>query len=98
MKQLAEAFDEAYKGKVEYKYIPGKDIQTYIAPEEASLCHLILDNPEKREVIVRLSDKRGKYTAEFCIDSSYFEFEMKDDAVNVEIIGDVKVFETVFVK
>ena len=98
MKQLAEAFDEAYKGKVEYKYIPGKDIQTYIAPDEASLCHLILDNPEKREVIVRLSDKKGKFTAEFCIDSSYFEFEMKDDAVNVEVIGDVKVFETVFVK
>ena len=98
MKQLAEAFDEAYKGKVEYKYIPGKDIQTYIAPDEASLCHLILDNPEKHEVIVRLSDKKGKYTAEFCIDTSYFEFEMKDDAVNVEVIGDVKIFETVFVK
>ena len=98
MKQLAEAFDEAYKGKVEYKYIPGKDIQTYIAPDEAALCHLILDNPEKHEVIVRLSDKKGKYTAEFCIDTSYFEFEMKDDAVNVEVIGDVKIFETVFVK
>lgn len=98
MKQLAEAFDEAYKGKVEYQYIPGKDIQTYIAPDEASLCHLILDNPEKREVIVRLSDKKGRYTAEFCIDTSYFEFEMKDDAVNVEVIGDVKIFETVFVK
>ena len=98
MKQLAEAFDMNYKGKVGYTYIPGEGIHTYVAPEEASVCHLVLDNPEKKEVIVRLSDGSGKYTAEFCINSSYFEFEMKEDAVRVEVIGDVRVFETVFVK
>jgi hypothetical protein len=98
MKRLAEAFDEAYKGKVGYIYVPGEGINTYIAPDEASSCHLILDNPDRRQVIVRLSDAKGRYTAEFCIDKSYFEFEMKDDAVNVEILGDVPVFETIFVK
>lgn len=98
MKELADAFDSAYKGKVGYTFVPGDGIQTYIAPDEASFCHLILDNPEGREVIVRLSDGRGRYTAEFCIDVSYFEFEMKEDAVKVEVIGDVPVFETVFVK
>lgn len=98
MKELADAFDMAYKGKVGYTHIPGEGIQTYIAPEEASVCHLVLDNPEQKEVIVRLSDGSGKYTAEFCINSSYFEFEMKEDAVRVEVIGDVRVFETVFVK
>lgn len=98
MKELADAFDKAYKGKVGYKYFPGEGIQTYVAPEEASVCHLVLDNPEKKEVIVRLSDGSGRYTAEFCINTSYFEFEMKEDAVNVEVIGDVRVFETVFVK
>ena len=98
MKELADAFSQAYKGKVEYTFIPGDGVQTYIAPDEASRCHLILDNPEGREVIIRLSDARGKYTAEFCIDNSYFEFEMKEDAVKVEVIGDAGVFETVFVK
>lgn len=98
MKELAEAFDQAYKGKVGYTHIPGEGIQTYIAPDEASVCHLVLDNPEGREVIVRLSDVNGRYTAEFCIEESYFEFEMKEDAVKVEVLGDVRVFETVFVK
>jgi len=98
MEVLAEAFGQAYKDAVGYTLIPGEGIQTYIAPEEASFCHLILDNPQKREIIVRLSDKKGRYTAEFCIETSYFEFEMKEDAVKVEVIGDVPVFETVFVK
>lgn len=98
MKDLADAFDQTYKDKVGYTYIPGDGMETYFAPAEASSCHLILDNPEGREVIVRLSDVSGRYTAEFCIDESYFEFEMKEDAVKVEVIGDVKVFETVFVK
>ena len=98
MKELAEAFDQAYKGKVGYTHIPGEGIQTYIAPDEASVCHLVLDNPEGREVIVRLSDAKGQFTAEFCIVESYFEFEMKEDAVKVEVLGDVRVFETVFVK
>ena len=98
MKELADAFSQAYKGKVEYTFIPGEGVQTYIAPDEASRCHLILDNPEGREVIIRLSDATGKYTAEFCIDNSYFEFDMKEDAVKVEVIGDAGVFETVFVK
>ena len=98
MKELAEAFDAAYKGKVAYTYLDGEGIDTYIAPDEASFCHLILDNPEGHEVILRLSDAKGRYTAEFCIDTSYFEFEMKEDAIKVEVIGDVDVFEAVFVK
>lgn len=98
MKVLAEAFDNAYKDAVGYTFIPGDGIQTYIAPDEASLCHLVLDNPQQKEVIVRLSDRKGRYTAEFCIETSYFEFEMKEDAVKVEVIGNVPVFETVFVK
>jgi hypothetical protein len=98
MKELADAFDASYKDQVEYTLIPGEGIQTYIAPDEASVCHLVLDNPHRSEVIVRLSDAYGMFTAEFCIVDSYLEFEMKGDAVKVEVIGDVPVFETVFVK
>ena len=98
MKELADAFDASYKDQVEYTLIPGDGMQTYIAPDQASVCHLVLDNPQRREVIVRLSDAEGRFTAEFCIEDSYLEFEMKGDAVKVEVIGDVPVFETVFVK
>ena len=98
MKELADAFDASYKDQVEYTLVPGDGMQTYIAPDEASRCHLIMDNPHRREVIVRLSDNQGRFTAEFCISDSYLEFEMKGDAVKVEVIGDVPVFETVFVK
>lgn len=98
MKELADAFDASYKDQVEYTLIPGDGIQTYMAPDEASVCHLVLDNPHRREVVVRLSDAQGMFTAEFCIADSYLEFEMKGDAVKVEVIGDVPVFETVFVK
>ncbi len=98
MDALVDAFYHTYKDKVEYEHISGDGAEIYIAPDEAAYCHLILDNPREKEVIVRLSDASGKYTAEFCIESSYLEFELKDDAVKVEVIGDVDVFETVFVK
>ena len=96
--ELVDAFYHTYKDKVDYEHIAGDGVDTYIAPDEALYCHLILDNPQEKEVIVRLSDAEGRYTAEFCIESSYLEFELKDDAIKVEVIGDVDIFETVFVK
>ena len=95
---LVEAFYHTHKDKVDYEHIPGEGIDTYLAPEEAAYCHLILDNPQEKEVIVRLSDSAGHYTAEFCFESSYLEFELKGDAVKVEVMGDADVLETVFVK
>lgn len=98
MTELAEAADLADKGRLGYEHFSQEDMEVYIAPDEAVLCHLILNNPEGREVIVRLSDAAGRYTAEFSVETSYFQFEMKDEAVKVEIMGDVDIFETVFVK
>ena len=95
---LVDAFYHTHKDKVEYEHIPGEGIDTYLAPQEAAYCHLILDNPQEKEVIVRLSDSEDKYTAEFCIETSYLEFELKGDAVKVEVIGNVDILETVFVK
>lgn len=95
---LVDAFYRTRKDKVGYEHIPGDGIDTYIAPDEAAYCHLILENPQEKEVIVRLSDAAGNYTAEFCIETSYLEFELKGDAVKVEVIGNVDILETVFVK
>ena len=98
MDTLADAFDMDDEARVEYTHVEVDGVDTYIAPDGTSLCHLIMNNPDGREVIVRLSDKSGKYTAEFLVRSSYFRFDMKGNAVKVEVIGDVPVFDTVFVK
>ena len=98
MEELAGAFGAGDDTRVGYRHMKGKGMDTYIAPSGTTLCHLIMNNPEGREVIVRLSDESGRYTAEFCVYESYFKFDMKGDAVKVEVIGDVPVFETVFVK
>lgn len=98
VRELVDAFYHEHQDKVEYEHIHGEGVDTYIAPLEAGYCHLILDNPQEKEVIVRLSDAEGRYTAEFCIETSYLEFELKADAVKVEVIGDVDILETVFVK
>jgi len=98
MDELADAFDMDNESRVSHRHIAGDGIDTYIAPSGTSVCHLILNNPDGREVIVRLSDEAGRYTAEFCINESYFRFDMKGNAVKVEVLGDVPVFETIFVK
>ena len=98
MDRLDDVFDIDGGSRVRYEYIAGEGMHTYIAPAGTSACHLIMNNPDKTEVIVRLSDVSGHYTAEFCIKDSYFRFDMKGNAVKVEVIGDVPVFETVFVK
>lgn len=98
MDSLDDVFDIDNGSRLTYRHIAGDGVQTYIAPAGTSACHLIMNNPDKAEVIVRLSDTSGRYTAEFCIDDSYFKFDMKGNAVKVEVIGDVPVFETVFVK
>lgn len=98
MDDLDDVFDIDNGARVAYERIEGDGMQTFVAPAGTSACHLIMNNPDKAEVIVRLSDASGRYTAEFCIMDSYFRFDMKGSAVKVEVIGDVPVFETVFVK
>jgi hypothetical protein len=98
MVELASAFNSKYRNRVGYRHMEYDGINAYVAPDEAESCHLIMNNPEGKEVIVRLSDNKGSYVAEFCTDQSYFEFELKENAVKVEIIGGIDIFEIIFVK
>ena len=98
MVELASAFNAKYRNRVGYRHMEYDGINAYVAPDEAERCHLIMNNPEGKEVIVRLSDNKGSYVAEFCTDQSYFEFELKENAVKVEIIGGIDIFEIIFVK
>lgn len=98
MSELSSAFNSRYSDRLGYERYGSAGIDTFVAPDEAGSCHVILNNPERDEVIIRLSDKDGRYTAEFCMNDSYFSFEMKENAVKVEVIGDVEIFEVIFVK
>ena len=51
-----------------------------------------------KEVIVRLVAADGGYIAEFPVDTPYFDFEVKEGTVRVEVIGSGEIFETIFVK
>lgn len=98
MTELFDAYKAKHKDSVGYtrKSVDGMEI--FLAPDEASRCHLVLDNPQGREAVARLADASGRYVAEFCFNSSYLEFELKDDAVRVEVLGGNEILETVFVK
>lgn len=98
MTELFEAYKSRYKDSVMYEHYRENGMEVFIAPDEASCCHLVIDNPQGREVIVRLADSHGRYVAEFCMESSYLEFELKENAVKVEVLGDNDILETVFVK
>lgn len=98
MDGLDDVFDIENGSRITYEHVSGDGVESYVAPAGTSACHLIMNNPDRKEVIVRLSDASGRYTAEFCISDSYFKFDMKGNAVKVEVIGEVPVFETVFVK
>lgn len=98
MSGLSASFDSRYRDRLVYERYDSAGIDVFIAPDEAGSCHLILNNPEGEEVIARLSDASGRYTAEFCTRESYVSFEMKEKAVKLEVIGDVEIFEVIFVK
>lgn len=98
MKDLAVSFRGKYKGRVDCSHSRVDGMDVYQAPSDAGHCHLILNNPSGKEVIVRLSDEDGRYVAEFCICSSYFEFDLKSGARTVEVIGADEIYEIIFVK
>lgn len=97
MDALYEEFSSKSGDKVEYEHFRTDGMDTYVAPLTAEGCYLIMNNPEGHEVIIRLADGSGRYVAEFCIDTSYFEFELKENATKVEILSDIEIFDTIFV-
>jgi len=98
MTELFDAYKSKHKDSVGYTRKSVDGVEVFLAPEEASRCHLVLNNPQGREAIARLADTSGRYVAEFCFSSSYLEFELKDNAVRVEVLGGNEILEIVFVK
>lgn len=73
-------------------------MKTFEIPSDAVRCCLLMNDLRGREVIVRLAAADGTYIAEFPVTTSYFEFNIKDKAVKVEILGNAEIFEAIFVK
>jgi hypothetical protein len=73
-------------------------MKTFEIPSDALRCCLLMNDLKGREVIVRLAAADGTYIAEFPVTTSYFEFNIKDKAVKVEILGNAEIFEAIFVK
>lgn len=73
-------------------------IRSFDVPETSVRCHLLMNDLGGKEIIVRLVAADGGYIAEFPVDTPYFDFEVKEGTVRVEVIGSGEIFETIFVK
>ena len=67
-------------------------------PTSASKCHILTGKlPSDNNVYMRQLARDGSLIAEFVVRSPYMSMPLKKGAVKVDIIGNVDVFETIFV-
>jgi hyaluronoglucosaminidase len=70
----------------------------FAIPAEANTCHLLTGClPAGKRVIFRQLRTDGSLVAEFVVKSPYTTFDIKEGAVKVDILGDVDVYENIFV-
>ena len=74
-------------GKIEFKI-----------PAYANTCKLLTGRlPEDKVVLFRQLGTDGRLIAEFVVKSPYTEFDLKEGAVKVDVLGEVDIYETIFV-
>ena len=74
-------------GRVEYKI-----------PSYANTCRLLTGRlPENGTVIFRQLNTKGELVAEFVVKSPYTEFDLKEGSIKVDVLGEVDIYETIFV-
>lgn len=67
-------------------------------PAEANTCVLLTGAlPEGERILFRQIATDGNLVAEFVVRSPYTVFDIKDGAVKVDVMGNVEIFETIFV-
>jgi len=67
-------------------------------PADANACRLLTGAlPEGKTVLFRELGTDGKLVAEFVVTSPYSEFDLKEGAVKVDVLGDVDIYESIFV-
>lgn len=70
----------------------------FAIPAHANTCHLLTGPlPEGKRLFFRQLRTDGSLAAEFILDSPSTTFDIKNGAVKVDIIGDVDIYECIFV-
>lgn len=70
----------------------------FAIPAEANTCCLLTGTlPAGKQIIFRQLKTDGSLVAEFIVRSPYTRFDIKEGAVKVDILGDVEVYENIFV-
>ena len=78
--------------------IPSEGHIEFAIPADANTCHLLTGRlPEGKTIIFRQLRTDGSLVAEFVLKSPYSTFDIKQGAVKVDILGDVQVYENIFV-
>lgn len=67
-------------------------------PAQANTCRLLTGRiPEGETVLFRQLATDGSLVAEFVVGSPYTEFDLKEGSVSVDVMGNVDIYETIFV-
>lgn len=70
----------------------------FAIPAEANTCHLLTGPiPEGKRLFFRQIRTDGSLAAEFIVDSPSMTFDIKTGAVKVDVLGDVDIYECIFV-
>jgi len=70
----------------------------FAIPASANTCHLLTGELKDGErVIFRQLGTDGRLIAEFVVKSPFTAFDIKDGAVKVDVLGNVDIYETIFV-
>ena len=78
--------------------IPSHGHMEFAIPALANTCHLLTGPlPEGKRILFRQLATDGSLVAEFIVKSPYTTFDIKNGAVKVDVLGDVDIYETIFV-
>ena len=70
----------------------------YMIPHDTNTCRVLTGRiPDNQTVLFRQLDAKGKLVAEYVVKSPYMEFDLKEGAVMVDVLGEVDIYETIFV-
>lgn len=70
----------------------------FAIPASANTCHLLTGSlKEGEQIIFRQLGTDGRLLAEFVVKSPFTTFDIKEGAVKVDVMGNVNIYETIFV-
>ena len=96
IRTYAEVFPAVDSDLSSSMHVDGRAVFTI--PAKPTHCHLLTGPlPSDRSVFLRQIAPDGSLVAEFVVKSPYMSMELKKGSVKVDILGNVDVFETIFV-